>query len=188
VAVRPRLLKGSLLVAVAVIAASVVWFATRDTGEPLGASDPIPTDGGIAVNSDVTGDTLPSATVVTLDGTAVDTASLTGKPLVINIWFSTCVPCRKELPAFAAVSGDLKGVVDFVGINQFPASDTEEDFARDLGVTYPLFYDGDGRFITQLGVTRYPVTLFVLPDGTIARQTGELDEAELRATIDEVFA
>lgn len=166
--------------------ASAVWFATRDSGDTLGASDPLD-EPGIAVNADVVGRPLPDAPVSDLAGDRIQTASLTGRPLVINIWFSTCAPCREELPAFATVSADLGDTVDFVGINQFPASEREESFARDLGVMYPLYYDGESRFITELGVSRYPVTLFVAPDGTIVQQRGELTEAELRSTIERVF-
>jgi thiol-disulfide isomerase/thioredoxin len=193
VAVRPRLLRGSLLVAVVLIVAWVVVLATRDSGESLGESDPLPpvsgsltpgdTSSGIATNADVTGDPLPSALVSDLAGEQIDTTALAGQPLVINIWFSTCAPCREELPDFAEVHAELGDQVDFVGINQFPASDREEDFARDLGVTYPLYYDGNSEFISQLGIARYPVTLFVTPDGTIARQAGQLDAERLRSII-----
>jgi thiol-disulfide isomerase/thioredoxin len=177
------------------IVAWVVVLATRDSGESLGESDPLPpvsgslapddTTLGIATNSDVTGDPLPSALVSDLAGEQVATTALVGRPLVINIWFSTCAPCREELPDFAAVHAELGDQVDFVGINQFPASDREEDFARDLGVTYPLYYDGNSEFISQLGIARYPVTLFVTPEGTIVRQAGQLDAERLRSIIAE---
>lgn len=182
-----RLLRGSLLVAGVAIVAWVAVLATRDREPDLvlsndDSSTPI-TEPGIGTNDDVVGRPLPDAPVQNLDGDIVRTAELTGRPLVINIWFSTCAPCREELPAFASVSAELSDDVDFVGINQFPASQGEEDFARDLGVTYPLFYDGDSEFITALGILRYPVTLFVDADGTIVRQSGQLAAAELRSII-----
>jgi thiol-disulfide isomerase/thioredoxin len=186
VAVNQRLLRGSLLVAVVVIVAWVAVLATRDTDPdfvvPSDDTTEV-TEPGIATNDDVVGRPLPDAPVQDLAGDTIQTAELIGRPMVINIWFSTCAPCREELPAFADVSSDLGDDVDFVGINQFPASQREEDFARDLGVTYPLFYDGDSEFITALGIVRYPVTLFVAADGTIVRQSGQLDADELRGII-----
>jgi thiol-disulfide isomerase/thioredoxin len=187
VAVNQRLLRGSLLVAGVAIVAWVAVLATRDDEPDLVLSDSDTstaiTEPGIATNDDVVGRPLPDAPVQNLNGDTIRTAELTGRPLVINIWFSTCAPCREELPAFAAVAAELGDDVDFVGINQFPASQREEDFARDLGVTYPLFYDGDSEFITALGIVRYPVTLFVDADGTIERQSGQLDADELRSII-----
>jgi thiol-disulfide isomerase/thioredoxin len=171
---------------VVVIVAWVAVVATRDNESDFVVPNDDTTDvtePGIATNDDVVGRPLPDAPVQNLAGDTIQTAQLVGRPLVINIWFSTCAPCREELPAFASVSSDLGGDVDFVGINQFPASQTEEDFARGLGVTYPLLYDGDSEFISQLGIVRYPVTLFVDADGTIVRQSGQLDADELRGII-----
>ena len=51
----------------------------------------------------LSGDQLPEVTLVDLDGDEISTAALTGQPMVINFWFSTCAPCAKELPDFAAV-------------------------------------------------------------------------------------
>ena len=138
----------------------------------------------IETNAAVEGDPLPDATVQNLAGDDVTIASLVGQPMVINIWGSTCGPCKKELPAFAAVHLQYADRVRFVGIDYLPASDREEAFARDKGVQYELFYDGDGQFINGVGVAAFPVTLFVDASGRIVRQTGQLDEADLIAIIE----
>ncbi len=133
----------------------------------------------LETNAAVEGDMLPDATVQTLRGDDVAVASLIGHPMVINVWGSTCGPCKKELPDFAAAHLQYGDRVRFVGISYLPASDREEAFARDRGVQYELLYDGDGEFINEVGVAAFPVTLFVDASGRILRQTGQLDEAEL---------
>ena len=138
----------------------------------------------IETNAAVEGDSLPDATVQNLAGDDITIASLIGRPMVINIWGSTCGPCKKELPAFAAANLQFGDSVRFVGIDYLPASDREEAFARDRGVQYELFYDGDGEFVNSAGVSAFPVTLFVDSSGRIVRQTGQLDEAELIAFIE----
>lgn len=138
----------------------------------------------IETNAAVTGDPLPDATVQNLAGDDFSVASLIGQPMVINIWGSTCGPCKKELPDFAAAHAQYGDSVRFVGIDYLPASDREEEFARSRGVEYELFYDGDGEFVNDAGVAAFPVTLFVDPNGRIVRQTGQLDEAELVAIIE----
>jgi thiol-disulfide isomerase/thioredoxin len=146
-------------------------------------------DAGIDTNSDVRGQPLPDTTLVDVNGERRSVSSIAnaaaGTPLVVNAWFSSCVPCAKELPAFAEVSADYAGTVTFVGVNPLPASDTEESFARDLGVTYDLLYDRNGDFTTAVGIARWPISLFVSADGTIVHQTGELTADELRAAIEE---
>lgn len=138
----------------------------------------------IETNAVVEGQPLPDATVQNLAGDDISVATLVGRPMVINIWGSTCGPCKKELPAFAAAHLQYADTVRFVGIDYLPASDREEAFARDRGVQYELFYDGDGEFINGAGVAAFPVTLFVDATGRIVRQTGQLDEAELVAFIE----
>jgi thiol-disulfide isomerase/thioredoxin len=103
--------------------------------------------------------------------------------MVINVWGSTCGPCKKELPDFAKVQQVYGDQVRFVGIDYLPPSDHEEKFARDKGVQYELLYDADGKFIAKVGIAAFPVTLFVTANGTIVKQTGQLDEAKLTALI-----
>jgi hypothetical protein len=73
--------------------------------------------------------------------------------------------------------------VRFVGMDYLPPSNHEESFARDKGVQYELLYDGNGEFISKVGIAAFPVTLFVTADGTIVKQTGQLDEAKLTGLI-----
>ena len=139
----------------------------------------------IGTNAALGGEDLPSATVTDLEGTAIDTTSLLGTPLVINVWGSTCGPCKRELPDFAEVHQRFGDDVRFVGISYLPASEREEAFARDLGVAYELFYDGNGAFISAAGISAFPITLFVSADGTVLEQSGALDAAQLTAIIEE---
>lgn len=138
----------------------------------------------IETNAVLKGDKLPDVKVQALDGTDVAVRSLVGQPMVINVWGSTCVPCQKELPDFAAAHLTYGDQVRFIGISFLGASDREESFARDRGVQYELLYDGDGAFINDVGIAAFPVTLFVNADGVIVRQTGQLDETALTQFID----
>ncbi|CAN0499165.1 unnamed protein product, partial [Phaeothamnion confervicola] len=141
-------------------------------------------DPTIGTNAVVSGTPLPVVDVQTLGGDAVSTADLLGQPLVINIWFSTCIPCKEELPAFAQVHQEYGDRVRFVGLDTLPPSDSEEQFARSKGVQYELLYDADGEFMIEAGITAWPQTLIVMPDGTIVSQHGQLTADELRQLIE----
>lgn len=138
----------------------------------------------IETNAQVEGDPLPDSTVQDLQGNEINIASLVGQPMVINLWGSTCGPCKQELPDFAAVHLVYGDDVRFVGISYLAASDREEAFARDRGVQYELYYDADYEFMNDVGVVAFPVTLFVDANGRIVEQTGQLDEAELTDLIE----
>lgn len=176
-----RLLIGSLAVA-AIASVAIGWAVARTGDAETGAIDRTPTANGVAdidPNEVVTGLALPDIALPDVDGTSIAMASLTGMPLIINVWGSTCAPCKEELPAFAAAHQQYGDRVRFVGIDFLGASDYEESFARDRGVQYELLYDGNGEFISAMGVATFPVTLFISADGVIVRQTGKLDEQQL---------
>ncbi|HEX3088513.1 MAG TPA: TlpA disulfide reductase family protein, partial [Ilumatobacteraceae bacterium] len=107
--VNKRLLFGSLAVAAVVVVGAGVVAANRDGGDNASdgtddvtlssSNDLSPT---IGTNAVVTGKALPRVNLETLSGDTFATADLVGKPMVVNFWYSTCAPCKKELPAFAA--------------------------------------------------------------------------------------
>ena len=191
--VNKRLLIGSLAVAAAVVVAIGIVAANRNgsvtatTDENVtlrSSNDLSPT---IGTNAAVTGRSLPKVNVQTVAGDSFATADLVGRPLVVNFWYSTCAPCKRELPAFAAVQAKLGDKVRFVGVDSLPPSAHEEAFARDRGVQYELFYDTNGALTSAVGVAAFPQTLFIDATGTIVEQTGELTadrlEQLIRATL-----
>jgi len=190
---RGRLLVVSLVVA-AVASVAIGWVIARSGGSdgtttapeavitgPSGTFEPP----SIATNAKVEGTPLPEANVRTLNNDAFAVADLLGQPLVINIWGSTCGPCKKELPDFAEAHAEYGDRVRFVGVSYLAASEREEDFARGYGIQYELFYDADGEFISAVGVAAFPVTLFVTADGTIVQQTGQIDATRIADIIEE---
>jgi peroxiredoxin len=189
---RPRLLAISLLVAL-VVGGTAGWLLADGQGDDpdrLGApgADTLPAD-RIPVATDVTGDLLPDVETLALDGTAVPLRSLTGKPLVLNFWYSTCLPCRKEMPAFQQVHEELGASVRIVGINPLDSAGRAQDFADEVGVRYELLRDPDGRATAGLGVARFPTTVFVAADGTVLDAApGEMSANELRTRIEELYS
>jgi peroxiredoxin len=188
---RPRLLAISLVAAL-VVGGTAGWLiADRRGDEPdrLGApgADTLPAD-GIPVATDVSGEPLPDIETQALDGNTVPLRSLTGEPLVLNFWYSTCLPCRKEMPAFQQVHEELGPRVRLIGINPLDDAERAQDFADEVGVTYELLRDPDGRATAGLGVARFPTTVFVAADGTVLdAEPGELSADELRTRIEELY-
>ena len=58
--------------------------------------------------------------------------------MVVNLWYSTCPPCARELTYFAAVEAELGDDVRFVGVNPLDDVDEMQQFAADRGVDYEL--------------------------------------------------
>lgn len=193
VAVNTRVLIGSLSVAAIISVAGGYALSQSDDSSsrpPVDYEVTIPSNGvyqepGLPLNKPVEGEALPVVALTDISGAEVSTAELIGEPLVINVWATNCAPCKRELPAFAAVHNEFGDRVRFVGINS--GSDTVEEakaFAAEYGVNYESLKDPNGDFIGELGVTALPYTVFVAVDGTIVVQKGvELSEDTIRKAI-----
>ena len=142
----------------------------------------------IATNQVSSGEPLPDVTLDAVDGTAVKTRDLLGTPLVINFWYSTCEPCRREMPAFAAAHGTFGDRITFIGVNMYDSAVAASNFAERYGVDYYILLDTNGELVSELGIALAPTTILVDTEGTIVYQeSGELTESEITALINEWF-
>lgn len=146
--------------------------------EPTGTTGP-----PVATGDDV----LAVEGLVDAEGRPVDLELFRGGPIVINVWFSTCVPCERELRDFADVHARYADSVAFVGIDPFDSSETMLRFAGERGVEYDLWRDPDHAFVNTLGIVSYPTTLFVDADGRVVDQAGVLAGGELESRIEDAF-
>jgi thiol-disulfide isomerase/thioredoxin len=107
-----------------------------------------------------------------------------GRPIILNFWASWCGPCRVEMPAFqeAHEKHADDGLV-ILAINQTFIDDIDaaRDFADEIGLTFPLLRDDDGRVSEGLyGVRGLPTTVVVRPDGSMAfAQIGPMNNAQI---------
>jgi peroxiredoxin len=190
VRIRPRLLVASLAVAVAVIAGYAWVQRGGDDDVDARLRDPgavvtFPDNG--LTNERVEGRPFPDVTLLDVDDIEVATADLLGEPLVVNLWFSTCPPCARELPEFAEVDA-ARDDVRFIGVNTIDSVEVMQRFAAERGVEYDLYRDRFADLADGIGAVAFPVTLFVTSDGTIVEQAGVLDAEQLNQRIDGLLA
>lgn len=142
---------------------------------------------GVATNPPLPVDRLPAVELKDAGG-APATLQSDGRPMVVNLWYSSCPPCSRELAAFAEVHGEVGDSVRFVGVNPIDDGPEMTAYAADRGVTYELLRDPGGLLADDLRVTQYPMTVFVAADGSIVDSTGVLDADELRERVAELTA
>jgi thiol-disulfide isomerase/thioredoxin len=189
---RTRLFVVSILVALLV---SVIggWLLSRSSSDDVDAKLTGDLAGGvqdptIGTNVPVQGTPFPSVSLTEASSGNVVPIVVSGRPMVVNFWYSTCEPCRREMPVLARSSQDFAGKVDFVGVNPLDSAKEALDFAARYNVTYPTYLDPDGTLISAAGVGTMPVTLFVDANGIIVKQHGgEINYDTLNSTIEEQF-
>lgn len=130
----------------------------------------------------------PEFAFTTFDDQRVSSSDLAGRAIVLNFWASWCTPCRAEMPYFERTyrAYQERGVV-FVGlaIQDDPAE--SRVFLKELGITYPAGPDEGNEIALRYQVSGLPATVFITPDGKIARKwTGALSEQQLVAFVDEI--
>ena len=138
-------------------------------------------------NPDLARSVFPDVELRSVDDDVVRLMPGDGRPMVVNLWYSSCPPCARELAAFADVHDEVGERVRFVGVDPVDPVAEMQRFATDRGVTYELLRDPEQLLAGELGIVAYPMTLFVDADGTIVDQSGPLDDDELRERIEALW-
>ena len=187
---RTRFFKQALIIFLIIVLAFVTTRIVNDNDTPsytLSNSINLSSN-GIATNTLLLGSQLPAIKLETVEGQEVSTQSLLNKPLIINVWYSTCEPCRRELPALANADMQYRDLVRFVGVNIKDSATVAREFAAQYGVEFELLLDKNGLFISQLGIATAPVTLAIDQEGVIVGQkAGEISASELDELVKELL-
>jgi len=187
---RTRLIKQALIIFAIIFLGFIVARTIINTDTPsyeLSNSVDLSKD-GIATNNRLTGLQLPNIELENVAGEKISTQSLLGAPIILNIWYSTCEPCRRELPVLASAAMRYRDQVRFIGVNIKDSASVAEEFAAQYGVKFELLFDTNGQFISQLGIATAPVTLAVDAQGKIIEQiAGEISAGKLNELVSELL-
>jgi cytochrome c biogenesis protein CcmG/thiol:disulfide interchange protein DsbE len=168
----PRFPRRPILLALAVAVAATVGVLGV-VALTRGQSD----DSGRAIAVD---QPAPAIVGTTLDGAAFDLADLRGRPVVVNFWGPTCIPCRTEFPLLKAKLAEhgADGLV-VVGVLMADPPDLARPFVAEQGATWPTVIDPTGAIKGAYRVLARPQSYFIDCDGILRSiQIGEVQDAD----------
>jgi thiol-disulfide isomerase/thioredoxin len=112
-------------------------------------------------------------------------AEFKGKVILLNIWATWCVPCRREMPTLDRLEAQLGGP-DFqvvpVSIDRGGIDTIRKFYAETAVWKLAIYADRSGQVLRAVGAIGLPTTLIIDRDGQeVARITGpaEWDSAEI---------
>ncbi|MDE7153394.1 MAG: TlpA family protein disulfide reductase [Muribaculaceae bacterium] len=111
------------------------------------------------------GDKFPKFSATDINGKTWTNADIEGKVMALNLWFTGCGPCRKEMPELSTWKDEMPDVMFFSSTYEAP------EIARQVldKVNFnwiPLV--NDTQFKEWIGRNGYPLTIIVDKSGKIA--------------------
>ena len=164
-----------LLAIGAVVGAIVLVHALRNGGDaPTSNQTTVASDGFTPIKLGISssgrsgvGDTAPTFQLTDPSGAVVSLADYRGKPVLVNFWATWCAPCRREIPDLIKLQEEWGASVTVIGVDLNEPGDTVSNYARSMGMNYPLALDLDGTVTAAYKLTGLPETFFLDGNGVI---------------------
>jgi thiol-disulfide isomerase/thioredoxin len=152
---------------------------------PEAATPAAPAQPSLAVVTDNKGKTGPTAKFEDLadNGAEKTLADFKGKPLLVNLWATWCVPCVKELPTLAKLSTSEPDKLQVIAISQdMQGAKVVLPFLKEKGISIHPYHDRDNALMLALKEASLPVSILYDAQGKeVWRISGDLDWSGAKA-------
>ena len=112
----------------------------------------------------------PSYAARNLQGDSVTLASLRGKPVLLNVWATWCLPCKEEIPYLQTLH-EKHGAegLQIIGVSIDARGDETKitNFASDFRMTYPIWRDPDEKVNARFLAIGVPSTYLIDRNGVL---------------------
>lgn len=129
------------------------------------------------------GEAAPAVTFEAPNGSKVTLADFKGKPLLLNLWATWCIPCIKEMPTLDALAGRLGDKAEVLTVSQDLEGAAKVDpWFQKAGLKHLQPYlDPEVRLSTHFGANLPTTVLYDSQGREVWRMTGGMDWAGERA-------
>ncbi len=137
--------------------------SSSSSATPAGPAGSVPSAGTFAE-----GTPFPAFTLETEGEAKASLADYKGKLVMVNFWATWCAPCVAEMPALERLYQTYKSDgLEIIAVTVDPKDAWPEvrKFTERTGLTFTIAYDPDMTVPPKLGITGFPETFFVGPEG-----------------------
>ena len=115
------------------------------------------------------GSVLPPVTLPGVDGAPVRLPEgVKGKVVVLHFWQVGCSSCKLEMPAMDVLYKQYqRRGLEVLAVNVGQKKEIVRSFAAELGASYPILLDADGKGAALFGVTDVPRTYVIDRKGIV---------------------
>lgn len=153
------------------ISAGAVYHELTSPGKSANSA-PVPgiaeTGGALEAGRTGSGQTLPDLRFIDGVGAPRSLSDFRGRVILLNLWATWCVPCRKEMPALDRLQAALGGPGFEVLALSFDQGGVAvvKSFYEELDLrALRIYVDQNGDALGKLGSVGIPLTLLVDRDG-----------------------
>lgn len=189
-------MKKSLIALLALFACLVglgIGMLTAHAGRKVGKKASVPSgtaasgDNAMVIRFAKDPQLAPPFLLIDIDGKPVSTAGWQGKVVIVNFWATWCPPCREEIPILIHLADKYKNDLVVVGISVDDGSPDEvREFARHVGINYPIVMRSRELLLEYGGVPALPTSFVINKEGRVVQKheglfSLPLYETEVRA-------
>lgn len=165
----------SCLLAVTATLALVLAGCDRQSAEPAQPRESTPAAAGAEkaeltgeVDRSFAGEAMPALTLSDPSGTTLALDELKGKPTLVNLWATWCVPCVAEMPLLDELAGELGDSVRVITVSEdMQGAEKVEPFFAEHGLpNLTRWMDPKNELVVALGGSAsLPLTVMYDADG-----------------------
>lgn len=116
------------------------------------------------------GQPAPAYGAPTLRGDSLRLNDLKGQVVLLNVWATWCIPCRKEIPELQALHQDYSGQglrVVGVSVDDADADADVADFAKTYSMTYTILRDPTEVVSNTFAIPGVPASFLIDRSGVV---------------------
>lgn len=134
----------------------------------------------------------PHVTFRITDGRQMELQELSGQPVLVTFWATTCPGCIKEMPHLISLYEEFSGKgLEIIGVAMsYDPPNQVMKMIENRQIPYPISLDPDGSIALSFdNVMLTPTSFLIAPDGTIVKhKVGEMDMESLRKQIQKLLS